>query len=50
MYGLTRFINKDNHSAMIVGDLGRGTKSLDAQKPQFCEAFPEATTREGKDV
>ena len=34
---------------MEVGDLRRGTKSLPVKKPQFSEAFPEATIREGAD-
>ena len=38
-----------NHSALDVGDLRRGTESLPVEKPQFSEAFPEATIREGAD-
>ena len=49
MDGLRRFIQADNHSAVDVGDLRRGTRSLPVQKPQFSEAFPEATIREGAD-
>ena len=45
MDGLTRFIEADSHS----GDLRRGTRSLPVQKPQFSEAFPQATIREGTD-
>ena len=32
-----------------MGDLSRGTRSLPVQKPQFSEASPEATIREGAD-
>ena len=38
---LRRFIQADNHSAVDVGDLRQGTRSLKVQKPQFSEAFPE---------
>ena len=37
MDGLRRFIQVDNHSAVDVGDLRRGTRSLKVQKP-----FPKA--------
>ena len=47
--GLRRFIQADNHSAVDVGDLRRGTRSLLVKKPMFSEAFPEAATREGAD-
>ena len=43
MDGLRRFTEADNHSAVDVGDLRRGTRSLPGQKPQFAEA----TIREG---
>ena len=46
---LRRFIQADNQSAVDVGDLPRGTRSLPVKKPQSSEAFPEATTREGAD-
>ena len=49
MHGLRRFIQADNHSAVDVGDLRQGTRSQKVQKPQFSEAFPEATIREGED-
>ena len=35
--------SRDNHSAVDVGDLRQGTRSLKVQKPQLSEAFPEAT-------
>ena len=41
MDGPRRFIHTDKHSAVDVGDLCRGTRSLPVQKPQFSEAFPE---------
>ena len=47
MDGLRRFIQADNHSAVDVGDVRQGTRSLHVQKPQFSEAFPEAAIREG---
>ena len=47
MNGPRRFIQADNHCAVDVGDLRRGTSSLPVQKPQFSEAFPGATIREG---
>ena len=49
MEGLRRFIEADNHSAVDVGGLRRGTVSVDVKKPQFSEAFPEAVIREGAD-
>ena len=49
MDGLRRFIQADNHSAVDVCDLRQGTRSLEVQKPNFSEAFPEATIREGAD-
>ena len=49
MDGLRRFIQRDNRCAVDVGDLRRGTRSPAVQKPQFGEAFPEATIREGAD-
>ena len=49
MDGLRNFIEVDNHSAVDVGGLRRGTKSIHAKKPQFSEAFPEAVIREGAD-
>ena len=44
--GLSRFIEADNHSAVDMGGLRRGTISINVKKPQFCEAFPEAVIRE----
>ena len=38
-----------SHSAVDVGGLRRGTKSIQVKKPQFSEAFPEAAIREGAD-
>ena len=49
MDGLRRFVETDNHSAVDVGDLRRGTKSVSVKKPQFSEAFQEASIREGPD-
>ena len=44
MNGLKRrLIEADNNSAVGVGDLRRGTISLKVKKPQFSEAFPEAS-------
>ena len=39
----------DNRSAVDVGGLCRGTKSIRVKKPQFSEAFPQAIIREGAD-
>ena len=47
MDGLRRFIRADNRSAVDVGHLRQGTRSLKVQKPHFSEAFPEAAIREG---
>ena len=33
--GLRRFIQEDNHGAVDVGDLFRGTRSLLVKQPQF---------------
>ena len=49
MEGLRRFIQADNHSAVDVGHLRQGTRSLLVKKPKFGEAFSEATIREGAD-
>ena len=49
MDGLRRFIQADDQSAVDVGDLRQGTRSLKVQKPQFSESFPEAAIREGAD-
>ena len=43
MDGPRVFIAVDNCSAVDVGGLRRGTRSLPVQKPQFSEAFPGAT-------
>ena len=48
MDGLRNFIEVDNLSAVDVGGLRRGTKSIRVKKPQFSEAFPEAVS-EGAD-
>ena len=40
MDGLRSFIEADNHSAVDVGDLRRGTITVDGKKPQFSETFP----------
>ena len=51
MDGLRSFTEVDNHSAVDVGGLRRGTKSICVQKKkqQFSEPFPEAVIREGAD-
>ena len=49
MNGLRRLIQADNPGAVDVGDLRQGTRSLEVLKPQFKEAFPVATIREGAD-
>ena len=49
MDGPRRFIQADDRSAVDVGDLCQGTRSLPVQKPQFSESFPEAAVREGAD-
>ena len=46
MNGLSRFIEADNRSAVVVGDLRRGTKAVNVENPQISEAFPEAAIRE----
>ena len=46
MEGLGRFIEADNHSAVDVSDLRRGTRSQEVQQPQSSEAFPKATIKE----
>ena len=45
MDGLRRFVEADNHSAVDVGDLRRGTKSVRVKKQQFSET----AIREGAD-
>ena len=47
MDGLRSFIEVDNRSAVDVGGLRRGSKSIQVKKPHFSEAFPEAVIREG---
>ena len=47
--GLRKFIEADNHSAVDVGDLRRGTKSVEVKKLKFSETFPVAAIREGAD-
>ena len=49
MDGLRRFSEANNHSAVDVGHLRRGTKSIPVKKTKFSKAFPEATIREGAD-
>ena len=49
MDGQGRFIQADKHSAVDVGDLRRGTKSLHFQKAAVQRGVPEATIREGAD-
>ena len=49
MDGLRSFIEADNHSAVDVGGLRRGTISVHVKKPQFSEVFPDAVIREGAD-
>ena len=49
MDGLRRFIKADNHRVVDVGHLRPGTRSLEVQKLNFSEAFPEATIWEGAD-
>ena len=49
MDGLRSFIEADNHSAVDVGGLRRGTISVHVKKPQFSEVFPKAVIREGAD-
>ena len=48
MDGLRIFIGVDNRSAVDVGGLRRGTKSIRV-KPQFRETSPEAVIGEGAD-
>ena len=45
--GVRRLAEADNHSAVDVGDLRRGTPSVNEKEPQFSEAFPEAVIIEG---
>ena len=47
--GLGASSKQRSHSAVDVAGLRRGTKSLPVHKPQFSEAFPEETMREGAD-
>ena len=49
MVGLRSFIEADNHSAVDVGGLRRGTSPSQFKKLQFSEAFPGAIIREGAD-
>ena len=49
MDGLRRFIEADNHSAVDLDGLRRGTMSENVKKPPFSEVFPEAVIREGAD-
>ena len=46
---MRRLIRADSQSAVDVGHLRQGTRSLKVQKPKFSEAFPEAAIREGAD-
>ena len=43
------FIEADNHSAVDVGHLRKGTRTFYVQKPNFSEDYPEAAIREGAD-
>ena len=36
MDGLRKFIEADNHSAVVAGDPRRGTKSVQVKKPKRC--------------
>ena len=47
--GLRSFIEADNHSAVDVGGLRRGTIPVHVKKPQFSEVSPDAVIREGAD-
>ena len=49
MDGLRSFVEVDNRSAVDVGGLRRGARSIHVKKPQFREAFPEAVIRKGAD-
>ena len=49
MDGLRCFIEVDNRSAVDVGGLRRGTRSIHVKKPRFSEAFPGAVITEGVD-
>ena len=40
MGGLRKFTEADNHSAVDVGDLRRGTKSVSVKKPKLSERLP----------
>ena len=42
---LRRFIEAENHSAVDVGDLRRGTKAVNVKNPEFSETFREAAVR-----
>ena len=44
---LRKFIEVDNHGAVKVGGLRRGTKSFKEVKPEFTTDFPGAAIREG---
>ena len=46
MDGPRRFIQADSHSAVDVGDLRQGTRSLKARNRSSVRLFPEATIRE----
>ena len=45
MDGLRRFIEADNHNAVYVGDLRRGTISVKVRKPQFSETQRRTSER-----
>ena len=48
MDGLRRFIKADNRRPVNVGHMRQGARPrIEVQKPNFSEAFPEATIREG---
>ena len=44
-----KFIEADNHGAVGVGDLRRGSTLVEVKKPKFSETFPDAAIREGAD-
>ena len=47
MEGLRNVIEIDNHSALDVGYLKKGTRSFEVQRPKCEEEGPEVSIREG---
>ena len=47
MEGLRNFIEVDNHSALDVGDLKKGTRSFEVRRPTCEEEGHEVSIREG---